>query len=55
MIRIKGDDYWLYGAVDPENNEILYFRLFSTIKKLTTRWFLVELYRQYPLDHANFL
>ena len=22
VIRINGDDYWLYGAVDPETNEI---------------------------------
>jgi len=29
-IRINGDDYWLYGAVDPETNEILHFRLFPT-------------------------
>ena len=29
MIRIN-DDYWLYGAVNPETNEILQFRLSPT-------------------------
>jgi len=38
VIRINGDDDWLYGAVDPETNEILHFRLFPTTTKQTTRW-----------------
>jgi hypothetical protein len=29
VIRINGDDYWLYGAVDPQTTEILQFRLFG--------------------------
>jgi transposase-like protein len=28
VIRITGSDYWLYGAVDPETNDILQLRLF---------------------------
>jgi len=32
VIHINGDDYWLYGAVDPETNEILHFRLFPTTR-----------------------
>ena len=55
VIRINGDDYWLYGAVDPETNEILQFRLFSTATKQTTRWFLTELHRRYRLDNIEFL
>jgi len=55
VIRINGDDYWLYGAVDPETNEILHFRLFSTTTKQTTRWFLAELHRRYHLDNVEFL
>jgi hypothetical protein len=35
VIRVNGDDYWLYGAVDPETNEILHFRLFLTTMKQT--------------------
>jgi transposase-like protein len=33
VIRINGDDYWLYSAIDPETNEILQFRLFLTATK----------------------
>jgi transposase-like protein len=55
VIRVNGDDYWLYGAVDPETNEILQFRLFPTTTKQTTRWFLTELPRRYRLDSVEFL
>jgi transposase-like protein len=55
VIRINGDDYWLYGAVDPETNEILHLRLFPATTKQTTRWFLTELHRRYQLDHVEFL
>ena len=55
VIRINGDDYWLYGAVDPETNEILHFRLFPTVTKQTTRWFLTELHRRYRFDNVEFL
>ena len=55
VIRINGDDYWLYGAVDPQTNEILQFRLFPPTTKQTTRWFLSELRRQYRLDGVEFL
>jgi len=54
-IRVNGDDYWLYDAVDPETNEILQFRLFPATTKQTTRWFLTELHRRYQLDHVEFL
>jgi len=30
MICINGQEFWLYGAVDPHTNEILYVRLFPT-------------------------
>ena len=55
VIRINGNDYWLYGAVDPETNEILHLRLFSATTKQTTRWFLAELHRRYQLDGVEFL
>ena len=55
VIRINGDDYWLYGAVDPETNKILQLRLFPTTTKQTTRWFLTELHRRYQLDNVEFL
>ena len=55
VIRINGDDYWLYGAVDPETNEILQLRLFPTTTKQTTRWFLTQLHRRYRLGDIEFL
>ena len=55
VIRVNGDDHWLYGAVDPETNEILHLRLFPTTTKQTTRWFLAELHRRYQLDGVEFL
>lgn len=54
-IRINGDDYWLYGAFDPETNEILHFGLFPATAKQMTRWFLTELNRRYRLDDVGFL
>jgi len=53
VIRINGDDYWLYGAVDPETNEVLHFRLFPAATKQTTRWFLAGLHRRYRLDDVE--
>jgi len=55
VIRINGDDYWLYGAVDPETNEILQLKLFPTTTKQTTRWFLDELHQRYQLTDVEFL
>jgi len=55
VIRINGHDFWLYGAVDPETNETLQFRLFPTTTKQTARWFLAELHRRYRVDNVEFL
>ena len=38
MIRLHGQDHWLYSAVDPQTNEILHVSLFPTTAKQTTRW-----------------
>ena len=46
MIRINGDDHWLYGAIDPKTNEIIHLSLFPTTTKQATRWFLDELHHQ---------
>ena len=55
MVRLHGQDHWLYGAVDPKTNEILHISLFPTTTKQTTRWFLDELHRRYQLDDVVFL
>jgi transposase-like protein len=55
MIRLHGQEFWLYGAVDPQTNEILHVSLFPTAAKQTRRWFLDELHRRYQLDNVLFL
>jgi len=55
MVRLHGQDHWLYGAVDSKTNEILHIRLFPTTTKQTMRWFLDELHRRYQLDDVVFL
>ncbi|WP_134672528.1 IS6 family transposase [Halorussus marinus] len=55
MIRLHGQEFWLYGAVDPETNEILHVSLFPTTTKQTTRWFLDELHQRYQIDDVLFL
>lgn len=55
MIRLHGQKFWLYGAVDPYTNEILHVSLYPTANKQTTRWFLTELHRRYQLDNVGFL
>jgi len=55
MIRLHGQQFWLYGAVDPQTNEILHVSLYPTANKQTTRWFLTELHRRYQLDNVEFL
>jgi len=55
MIRLHGQKFWLYEAVDPYTNEILHLSHYSTATKQTTRWFLTELHRRYQLDDVEFL
>jgi transposase-like protein len=55
MIRLHGQQFWLYGAVDPQTNEILHVSLFPIATKQTTRWFLAELNHRYQLTDVLFL
>jgi transposase-like protein len=55
LIRVNGEDHWLYGAVDPKTNEIIHLSLFPSTTKQTTRWFLEELHRQCRLNDSVFL
>ncbi|MFC7187808.1 IS6 family transposase [Halorubrum yunnanense] len=55
MIRLHGQKFWLYGAVDPQTNEILHVSLYPTANKQTTRWSLTELHRRYQLNNVEFL
>lgn len=55
VIRINGNDYWLYAAVGPESNYIFYFKVLTTTTNQTTLWFLTKLHRRYQLDGVEFL
>ncbi|GAB7011482.1 IS6 family transposase [Halorubrum trueperi] len=55
MIRLHGQQFWLYVAVDPYTNEILHVSLYPTATKQTMRWFLIELHQRYQLNNIEFL
>jgi len=55
MIRPHGQQCWLYGAVDPQTNDILHVSLFPMATKQTTRWFLTEPHHRRQFDDIMFL
>jgi putative transposase len=54
MIRPHGKEFWLYGAVDPETNEIIALRLYPTTNEVTTR-FLDQLHHRCNLAGTTIL
>jgi len=55
VIRINGQQFWLYAAVDPETNTVLHIRLFTTTTTALTQQFLQELREKHDLDDTVFL
>jgi transposase-like protein len=55
MIRLHGQQFWLYAAVDPVTNEIVAVSLFPTTNKVTTRWFLDDLHQRCWLTDVTIL
>lgn len=55
VIRINGQQFWLYAAVDPDTNDILHARLFTTTTTALTQRFLRELREKHDVDDAVFL
>jgi len=55
VIRINGQQYWLYAAVDPETNEFLHVRLYTTTTTALTQRFLRELREKHDVEDAVFL
>ena len=47
VIRINGQQFWLYTAVDPNTNKFLHIRLFTTTTTALTQQFLQELQRKH--------
>ena len=55
VIRINDQQYWLYAAADPQTNELLHVRLFSTTTTALTEIFLRELRQKHDVETAEFL
>ena len=55
VIQLNDKQYWLYAAVDPETNELLYTTLESTINKGIAHAFFAELREKHDVDDAVFL
>jgi len=55
VIRINGQQFWLYAAVDPDTNKFLHIRLFTTTTTVLTQHFLRELQEKHDVSDAVFL
>jgi putative transposase len=55
VIRINNQQFWLYAAADPQSNELLHVRLFSTTTTALTEIFLRELRQKHDVETAVFL
>ncbi|MFC7166880.1 IS6 family transposase [Halospeciosus flavus] len=55
VIRINGQQFWLYAAVDPKTNKFLHLRLFTTTTTSLTQKFLRELREKHDVEDAVFL
>jgi putative transposase len=55
VIRLNGEQYWLYAAVDPETNELLHTRLEPTTNSVLAHTFFVELREKHDVDDVMFL
>lgn len=54
VIRVNGQQFWLYAAVDPDTNKFLHLRLFTTTTTALTQKFLRELQEKYDVSDACF-
>ena len=55
VIRVNDQRYWLFAAVDPDTNHLLYVRLFPTRNQALTEMFLAELREKHLVEDAIFL
>jgi len=55
VIQLNDEQYWLYAAVDPETNELLYTKLEPTTNKVISHAFFAELREKHDVDDAVFL
>ncbi len=54
VIRINGQQFWLYAAIDPQTNGFLHARLFTTTTTALTQRFLRELCEKHDVEDAVF-
>jgi transposase-like protein len=54
VIKVKGERFWLDGAVNPETNQILHIRLYPTRNTAVTQMFLNELDEKHDIRDAEF-
>jgi transposase-like protein len=55
VIRINDEQYWLYAAVDPETNDLLYTQLEPTTNNALEDRFFADLRDKYDVDDATVL
>jgi transposase-like protein len=55
VIRVSDQRYWLFAAVDPDTNHLLYVRLFPTRDQALTEMFLAEPREKHFVGDAIFL
>jgi transposase-like protein len=54
VIQLNSERYWLYAAVDPDTNHLLYVRLYLTRTNAISSMFLAELREKHQIDDAAF-
>ena len=55
VIQLDDEQYWLYAAVDPDSNDLLYTKLEPTRTKVIADPFFAELREKHDVDDAIFL
>jgi len=55
VIQLNDEQYWLYTAVDPETNELLYTTLGPTRNTMIAQQFLTEIGEKHDVSEAVFL
>jgi transposase-like protein len=55
VIQLANEQYWLYAAVDPDSNDLLYTKLEPTRNNMFADQFFAELRDKHDVDNATFL
>ncbi|MFB6198666.1 MAG: IS6 family transposase, partial [Halobacteriaceae archaeon] len=54
VVKVNGERFWLYAAVEPETNVILHIGLYSARTAVVTKMFLRELQEKHSINDAEF-